>query len=269
VGLTEDLTAQEYEFYFASGNYDRRYPRPNSNVLRIARGLLPRGGHLIDFGCGSGRYLMALRHRAGVAAGYDVSATALDLLRAKLARSGNGSVSILGPDPAALDAHVAEHGRADVVLCLFGVLSHIEGRAARRETLGRIARLLDPARGRLVISVPNRLRRFRREQRALMADEIRYSRRFGARAIELPYKLFDPESFRAELREAGFAIERLVAESVVAEAGVARSPVLRTLDRLACPLLPAAWGYGLLAVARPVAGTLTQAPPDREREDRA
>jgi tRNA (uracil-5-)-methyltransferase TRM9 len=267
LGLTEDATAQEYEFYFASGNYDRRYPRPNPTVLRIARGLLPRGGHLIDFGCGSGRYLMTLRHHAGVAAGFDVSETALALLRSKLARSGSGSVSILGPDPAELDAHVAERGRADVVLCLFGVLSHIEGRAARRETLGRLARLLDPSRGRLVISVPNRLRRFRREQRALRADEIRYSRRFGPRAIELPYKLFDPESFRAELREAGFAIERLVAESVVAEAGVARSPVLRTLDRLACPLLPAAWGYGLLAVARPVAGIREAPGRDRVRED--
>ena len=137
------------------------------------------------------------------------------------------------------------------MLCLFGVLAHIEGRAARRATLGRLARLIRPGTGRLVVSVPNRHRRMRREQRAQAGEEVRYRRNLGERAVELPYKLFDPESFRAELHDAGFVTERIVAESLLPETGVTRSPVLEGIDRVARPLLPARLGYGLLAVARP------------------
>jgi SAM-dependent methyltransferase len=245
--------AREYEVYYRTGNYDRRYPAPNPNVLRFVRNLMPRDAHVVDFGCGSGRYLLALHAQARLATGYDISPTALALVRSRAAERGAANVLVLGPDPQSLDFHVARHGPADLVLCLFGVLSHIEGAEARRATLARFARLLAPGTGRLVVSVPNRHRRMRREQRAQAAAEIRYSRRFREGAVELPYKLFDPASFRAELREAGFAIERIVAESLFAETGVTRSPVLRTLERVAAPLLPPSLGYGLLAVARPVA----------------
>ena len=72
---------EAYEHYFASGHYDRRYPRPNPTVLRLIRRELPPGGNVIDFGCGSGRYLLALRGQAGVAAGYDICSAALDAFR--------------------------------------------------------------------------------------------------------------------------------------------------------------------------------------------
>ena len=50
----EAATATSYEPYFATGAYDRRYPLPNPTVLRLIRRLLPAGGHLVDYGCGSG-----------------------------------------------------------------------------------------------------------------------------------------------------------------------------------------------------------------------
>jgi SAM-dependent methyltransferase len=243
--------AAPYEAYFASGHYDRRYPVPNPTVLRLIRRRLPRGGHVLDFGCGSGRYLLALRGQAGIAAGYDVCHAALARFRSNIARKRADGIRVLGPDPADIDRHLARHGAADVVLCLFGVLSHIEGRGERRRTLRRLGGCLKPD-GRLIVSVPNRARRFRSEQRAQADAEIRYVRNVGELSLELSYKLFDLDSFREELEGAGFALEQVGAESLVPETLVANSPVARAVDRVTAPFVPAALGYGLLGVARPV-----------------
>ena len=246
---------ETYERYFASGHYDRRYPRPNPTVLRLIRDELPRGGHVIDFGCGSGRYLLALRGEAGVAAGYDICNAALEAFRLAAGRDRRGQApAVLGPDPADLDRHVEAHGGADLVLCLFGVLSHIEGAEERRRALRRMAGLLKPGSGRLILSVPNRRRRFRleqREQAALMSGEIRYLRRFRGLSLALPYKLFDLDDLGAELAGAGLVVVAARAESLVPEALVANSPILRTLDRWLAPLAPASLGYGILALVRP------------------
>ncbi|WP_162683196.1 methyltransferase domain-containing protein [Rhodobacteraceae bacterium DSL-40] len=246
----------QYEHYFSSGSYDRRYPAPNARMLRLARTLLPPAGHLIDFGCGSGRYLLALRERARLVAGFDICHAALGCLRHNVMAHPRGvPVHILGPDPESLERHVARHGGADLVLCLFGVLSHVEGRRARREMLRRLAGLLRPGTGRILLSVPNRHRRFRREQRLAEpgTEEIRYLRQVEGGTIELSYRLFDPESLAEELAEAGLEIERIGAESLLPEAQVAGSRHLRGLDARIAPHIPARLGYGLAAVVRPCA----------------
>ena len=202
---------EAYESYFASGHYDRRYPRPNPTVLRLIRRELPPGGHVIDFGCGSGRYLLALRGRAGVAAGYDICTRGA---RRVPAGRGHGPARALGPRPRPGPGTTSTgtsqlHGAADLVLCLFGVLSHIEGAEERRRALRRMAGLLRPGSGRLILSVPNRRRRFRAEQReqaALLSGEIRYVRRFRGLSLALPYKLFDLDGLGAELAGAGLVI---------------------------------------------------------------
>jgi SAM-dependent methyltransferase len=227
-------------------------------VLRRILCELPPAAHVVDFGCGSGRYLLALRDHVAVAAGYDVCAAALERFRQAAARLGSaGHLHAVGPDPGELDRHVGRHGAADVVLCLFGVLSHIEGAGPRAEALRRMTGLLKPGSGRLILSVPNRRRRFRSEQRAQApADgEIRYMRRLRGMSLAMSYKLFDVDSLRAELARAGLTVETVAAESVVPEALVANSPIMRGFDRLAAPLLPADLGYGILAVARPAAAT--------------
>lgn len=245
--------AEPYERYFASGHYDRRYPRPNPTVLALIRRELAPGGHVVDFGCGSGRYLLALAGRAGTAAGYDICRAALARFRAAAEAQGQGGLHVLGPDPADLDRHVAAHGGADLVLCLFGVLSHIEGVDERRRALRRMAALLKPG-GRLILSVPNRRRRFRAEQRAqgrAPAGEVRYRRRFTDVSVAFSYRLFDVPSLTAELAAAGLVVVETRAESLFPEALVANSPVLRALDGWLAPLLPAAVGYGILALVRP------------------
>ena len=216
----EEANVGRYETYFASGHYDRRYPVPNPTVLRLIRQRLPQGGHLLDYGCGSGRYLLALRRQAGIAAGFDVCQAALARLRQNIVRAEDaGHVLAIGPDPADIDRHLRRHGPADTVLCLFGVLSHIEGRAERRQTLRHLAGCLKPGTGRLILSVPNRARRFLSEQRAQPGGggEIRYRRDLGEVSLELSYMLFDLDTLREELEGAGFALEHVGAESLVPE----------------------------------------------------
>jgi tRNA (uracil-5-)-methyltransferase TRM9 len=248
---TTTAMPRPYEVYFSSGSYDLRYPRPNPRVLAHALRLLTSRSHVIDYGCGSGRYLLALKDHVRLAAGFDISATALDLLEARLAATGGGA-HLLGPEPGAVGAHVARHGPADLVLCLFGVLGHVLPQAARAEVLAEIRAALAPG-GRLLLSVPNRRRRFHREQRlagGAAEGAITYSRRIAGGAVRLPYQLFDPARLRAELNAAGFAIEGVWAESLLPEAWLLGGVLPALVDGALAPLCPARWGYGILAEAR-------------------
>lgn len=246
-----------YESYFASGNYDRRYPAPNLHVMACIERCLAMslgGGHVIDYGCGSGRYLAALRGRAAVVAGFDISEAALSLLRDRLRLSDGPPVHILGPDPAELDQHLARYGPADLVICLFGVLGHITDPAVRRDVLRTIKGLLRPDTGRLLVSVPNRFRRFWGAQwRAGHAagGAIRYTRAFADGPVTLDYQLFTPTRLRRELDTAGCRVCWMRAESLLPESWLTRNDLARQADASLAPLLPAVLGYGLLAEARP------------------
>ncbi|NLC35430.1 MAG: class I SAM-dependent methyltransferase [Alcaligenaceae bacterium] len=243
----------QYQHYFASGHYDRRYPRPNFSVLRLARKLLPPGGRVLDYGCGSGRYLLELRHQAQECIGFDICAAALARLNDNLTGlDGSDRITLLGPEAYQLECYQQQTGPVDLALCLFGVLAHIDTPEKRQKVLKDLVRVLDPVHGRLIISVPNRRRRFRKEQRAFRGqDQIRYTRRFTSGTLELSYRLYDSQSLTQELAQAGFSVERLRAESVFPESWLARSAWLARIDHWFCRWLPADLGYGVLAVARP------------------
>ena len=242
---------EKYQTYFSGGHYDRRYPRPNPRMLSRATALLPVGGCLLDFGCGSGRYFIPLSERAANALAFDVSPAALELLDERLQQAaGSTHAVLLGPEADDLVEHCQQRGGVDLALCLFGVIAHIETPAARRETLSLLADCLAP-QGRLLISVPNRLRRFRAEQRrARDADHIHYVRVLDGARLDMTYRLYDAGSLIAELDGAGYSVERLEAESILPESWVSRSTWLARLDSCLCRCLPARLGYGLLAVAR-------------------
>lgn len=245
----------QYQHYFASGYYDRRYPAPNRTVMARARQLLPEGGRVLDYGCGSGRYLLPLRDKASRCIGYDICPTALQLLEQQLQAADTlRSTTLLGPDESHILDYCRREGPVDTVLCLFGVLSHIDSPAQRQHILRLLRRTLS-TNGHLLISVPNKRRRFRREQRARGDhDQIRYTRNCDGRTLELGYHLYDVAGFRRELMDAGFEVIRLQAESLFPEAWVSHSALLARGDCHICRWLPAALGYGLLAVARPWPG---------------
>lgn len=255
-----------YDLYFLGGDYRRRYPRPNAATLAC---VLTNGGRdaqrILDFGCGDGRYCMALleRTRAHVTA-YDISASSLIALNARLSGTPlRGRVSLAGTDMSQLlQTYAAPY---DVVLMLFGVLSLIGDRAARIESLSQLRRLTADD-GRLVISVPSIARRrplellrhawARRQRRARPPlDEggnIRFTREVGGKPLTFFYHLYGVRDLREELSRAGYAVLRCEAESLLPEWCVTQSRMLGWLDRNLCRRLPAVLGYGIRIVAVPV-----------------
>lgn len=247
-----DMIVRSYQKYYGSGQYDRRYPAPNPTIWRRLQALVDPQTSVLDFGCGSGRYLLPLQARVARAAGYDVSDAAIELLRAQAAARGWNDLSVLGPGLETLDDYVVRHGPVDLVLCLFGVLAHITDPKARAEALARMRAVLKPGRGRLLLSVPNIARRFVREQRQTPGagdGHVNYTRRINGASVPLGYQLFDVARLKRELAEAGFTLRQLGCESVLPESVILNRPMLGRIDGVLTPICPLRWCYGFYAEA--------------------
>jgi tRNA (uracil-5-)-methyltransferase TRM9 len=255
---------RSYDDYFETGLYSRRYPAPNRRVLRLARRLVPAGGRFLDFGAGTGRYCVPLVESTGAACvAFDISTVAL----AGLAKRHGGLVAdrrlaLVGPRLADLEAEVAANGRFDLALLAFGVLGHVAGRRQRLALMRGIGDMLTPG-GRVLLSVPNALRRFRREQRACAAavragrlepGDILYRRDADDHAIDLYYHLYRLPEIRRDLADAGFTIDTLTAESVLSEHAVVCHPLVGRCDDVMSGLMPVGFAYGFLAVAHRMGG---------------
>lgn len=249
-----------YDVYFASGLYASRYPRPNPHTLATVEKLLPRGGTLVDYGAGEGRYCLALAksHGAQVLA-VDISPVARNGLSQTAASLGIAD-QIQACDPADA-AYLDRIGSAsvDVILIAFGTLGHIAGRANRLALLREFRGMLKPG-GRLVMGLPNAARRLRDSQKdcrdlvargELEAGDVRYDRQADGVTISLYYHLFTEAEFRRDLAESGFAVESVTSESILPESMVTHSRLLAGVDRLARAVVPRAFSYGFLVTARP------------------
>ena len=248
-----------YDHYISSGLYDRRYPGPNRRSLRIMKRLLPAGGRFVDVGAGTGRYALPLLHVAGTSGvAHDICPVARESLARRLGEFvAEGRLIVRGGEA---DALAADRPRAfDLGLLAFGVLAHVAGRAERLRLL-RAMRSMSKEDGTLFLSVPNARRRFLREQamaapliRAgkLAAGDILYKRRHEGGEIELFYHLYTPTEVTRDLREVGFRVASIGAESLLPERLVVSNPMTGWLDAAACGLAPASLGYDLLAVAKP------------------
>lgn len=245
-------TRSAYQRYFNSGYYDQRYPTPNRSMWRRIKKLLKSRSRVLDYGCGSGRYLFALRGFVDRAIGFDISPAALALVRERASRIKWDELSVVGPSTKELEDYISNNGQVDLILCLFGVLGHITDPAERASSLQRMHRALDPNTGRLLISVPNIARRFRKEQRDGVENGlVSYSREINGAPMHLNYQLFDPERFLRELETAGFQVHCIKAESVFPESYLLHSVTARWLDSFLTPICPKSWGYGLVAEASP------------------
>ncbi|MCY4333156.1 MAG: methyltransferase domain-containing protein, partial [Litoreibacter sp.] len=244
------------EGYFAvsrvpcSGTYEKRYPRPNLTVWRRILAHVAPSSHLIDYGCGTGRYLLPLQPHIGRGAGFDISTEALETLKSRALVQGWQALEILGPDASDFDTYVARSGPADVVLCLFGVLGHITSRAARIAALTQIKTALKQGKGRLLISVPNAARRFRAEQREGVDGLIQYDRAIdGGDPIKLEYQLYTPDLLKNELSAAGFTVVYFGSESALPESLLLKYAFIRHFDAWLTRIIPSKWAYGLYAEA--------------------
>lgn len=247
--------ARSYEKYYRSGVYDDRYPRPNPRVLGVLKRALKHAGvgaKVIDYGCGTGRYLLPLLHLTkGMATAYDIAREPLTRLREALHASGHmHRVTVILGDENKLKGCHADANKADVAMMMFGVLSHIGSRDERLRVLRMLGELVDPMNGRVVLSVPNRHRRFLTLQKDGRTDVVYRRPRVGDDYL-FSYHLYAPDSLERDLNAAGLVVESMSIESVFSESLITRYPIIGHADRLLAYLLPTVLGYGILAVARP------------------
>lgn len=252
------VIASAYDEYFRSGFYEARYPRPNPAMADLVRSLLPRTGSVLDYGCGNGRYLPVLLERHGITVtAADISPEAIATCRRRFAdHVASGRLRAVLAGHADL-ARTVPPASQDIALLLFGVLGHVRGREERVATLRTLGSLLRPG-GRILVTVPNRRRRFRREQRScegavrdgtLEPGDILYARHAGSASVRLYYHLYTPEEFLADLAGAGFVRPRLFAESVLPERVSLTGRPGAALDAALRGVCPPSLAYGFGAVA--------------------
>jgi tRNA (uracil-5-)-methyltransferase TRM9 len=260
--------AESYDRYYASGVYDARYPRPNSATYRSVLRLAGTAGRILDFGAGSGRYaLPILRATDAFVCAYDISADACSALERRASSAGVGSDRLL--TTPSLDA-AQSAGPYDLVISLFGVLSHIEAAEDRIDALNSMRSMLT-GHGRLLLTVPNAVRRFPlhtssprqvsegrdepylrawRRRHYPSARQVTYRHTLEDAQRPFPYYLYSRRQLASELAAADFALELLEADSMLPERNLVRSPALAPVDDFLRLLLPSWAGYGLRATCR-------------------
>ncbi|MCP3923898.1 MAG: class I SAM-dependent methyltransferase [Desulfobacterales bacterium] len=248
-----------YIHYFHSGTYDKRYPCPNRRTMDIVFGNADLSKHILDYGCGNGRYTIPLlRNTAAQISVYDTCDFAVKQLNERVQSIGlSDRINNL-----TVENLFDSKEKYDLILGLFGVLSHINKRDSRVQLLKKLFTQLKEEGG-LIISVPNSIRRFpvlqakyalyRKKGIAGIASEhgdVKYERKLGGKKTEFYYHLYNTSRLLSEIKQAGFTTEIITAESILPESQVVRSDLKTILDKYLCRLLPAKLGYGLLVVAR-------------------
>jgi SAM-dependent methyltransferase len=251
--LREQMRAL-YDSYYASSDYERRYPRPNAGTLAfLLRHGVGQARLLADVGCGNGRYaLPALEAGAHRVVACDVSTAAIDSFARRLHRHpAAGQVQLVRGGPEALP----QDAQFDCLMMLFGVLSHIGPRAARITALRELHQRAAPG-ARLLLSVPSAWRRRPLELLSSMWQrhhevfgDVRFTRHIAGRPQTFYYHLYSLRRLRDELDEGGWWMAHAEAESLMPEWQVTTSSVLERIDRWCQPWLPAALGYGIRVVA--------------------
>lgn len=244
--------SSSYNRYFSSGVYTLRYPNVNQHTLTfIDRYMKKRRSktHVLDYGCGDGRYLTAIlqQHPKAHFTAFDIASAPLKELEKKLLRTQAIQRVSIVDDFAVLLQHLKAGHTIDIALVLFGVFSHIQSAKQRQELLQYIRESIIPTCGKLILSVPNKARRFRALQKEQNNHEVQYTRHIHLQDVTFYYHLYSVSSITAELEQAGFTLTEVRAESLLPESWVTRFPLLLgKLDKQLCKILPADWGYGIL-----------------------
>ncbi|HSY27520.1 MAG TPA: class I SAM-dependent methyltransferase [Burkholderiaceae bacterium] len=261
VSQIEKAMADLYDHYYVSHEYSKRYPKPNETTLEFLFGNgAENARNVLDYGCGNGRYALPLLQKTSAhVTAFDISAAAIDELATHLHDTSFADRARLVHGDA---GQLNQHGKFDLVLMMFGVLSHVGDRAARLATLRQLRNLMHP-QGKLILSVPSIFRRRPFELLRTHIQRVRgtasetksepgnilFTRSIASEPHQFFYHLYSVAGLTEEMREAGFRISKLEPESLLPEWMITQFPLLGKLDAALLPLLPAALGYGICAVA--------------------
>lgn len=253
--------AREYDKYYHSGLYDNRYPTYNPHVMAYIRKSLLQNTindykKIVDYGCGEGRYLIELaKQKNHEVVGYDISREAIKNLSNHLnTRFGHLHNTFLFSNEESFLSFLEENKPFSCITILFGVLSHIGSKTERIETLIKMKNVLTRNTGVIILSVPNRNRRFLIKQfknilknRAFKkSEDIAYKRQSTHGDISLFYHLYSLSTLQEEVSQAGLVIQHISAESIFPEKWVLSSRFFSYLDRLLARCLPLSCAYGFL-----------------------
>ncbi len=256
MSVTDDLR-RIYDRYFASSDYDTRYPHPNLGNLRCMRAHgIDQAEHVLDVGCGHGRYaLPVLQGTRACLTACDISPVALTTLRLRLSDQPDCLRRLHTLEGDALS--LPSGPRFDFMLMLFGVLGHVPTRAERLATLRHLRNLARPGCV-LVLSVPNVWRRrpleaiqswWRHRRGTADWQDIHFERRIDQTPVRFFYHLYGWNELRQDLTDSGWHIEKLEAESILPEWLITPRPLLNRLDATFSRACPSALGYGIRVVA--------------------
>lgn len=253
-----------YDHYYTSHEYEKRYPKPNRSTLHfLYRHGAKKAADILDFGCGNGRYaLPLLQETKARLTAFDISQAAIaELARFLQNHPEAGRIRLFQGEAEKLNFQ----GSYDLIMLMFGVLSHVGDRTARLATLRQLRSLIRPE-GQLILSVPSI---FRRRPLELLAarfsrmtgraqdtqkepGNILFTRNIDKQAMQFFYHLYSVKGLQSELQKADFRMTAVSPESLLPEWMITQSSLLGWLDEALLPLLPAALGYGIRAVAVPV-----------------
>jgi SAM-dependent methyltransferase len=252
-----------YDYYYTSHEYSRRHPKPNNSTLKF---LFSNGagvaGNILDYGCGNGRYAIPLLQRTQAhLTGYDISQSAINEFASFLEE---GQLTARTKLICSNSAELQQHGPYDLIMMLFGVLSHIGSLPERLKTL-RLMRSLITENGRLILTVPSLFRRRPLELlRATVSrangtatdplkepGNIFFTRNIANKEIDFFYHLYTVKGLKEELQEAGFVICSLSPESLLPEWLITQFELFEKIDAALLPLLPVSLGYGICVAAAP------------------
>lgn len=145
----ETATSGYEEFNAKTVSYGRRFTDAIEMIEASAEAQIPRGGRLIDVGCGTGNGLIIFHEHFGVSCvGVDVSDSMLDIARAKLAGQGLPiELHCINGEQLPFDDDSFDTG------INFEVLEHTPEPA---QLLAELARVVKPS-GTVVVTTPNTL----------------------------------------------------------------------------------------------------------------
>ena len=139
---------KEYYTELGVGEWERLTKTPYNRLeldttLHYLDKHLPPEGHILDAGCGPGRYTVTLAKRGYTLTGLDLTPHLLEIAREQAEKAGVTDLVKL-QEGSVEDLSTFEDGTFDAVMCLGGPLSHMVHEERRQRAADELIRVAKP-----------------------------------------------------------------------------------------------------------------------------